>query len=75
MLKWIKTTTGFKSKCGRFAINRFIRRGCIEWGLVDHVCPVEPGVSGACRRLVDAKDAAEWRLVNRPGNPLIDVLD
>lgn len=73
-LKWTKTTGGFRSECGRFEISRQIRRYGIEWVLTDKVCPVEAGVSGAKSTLSAAKEAAEWRLVNRPGKPLVEIL-
>lgn len=74
-IKWTKTTNGFRSVCGRFEITRYIRRGGIEWGVTDNVCPMEKGVSGCLRTLREAKDVAEWRSVNRnPGKPLIKVL-
>jgi hypothetical protein len=70
-IKWQKKVNGggFLSACGRFEIIRHIRRSGIEWSLIDRLVPVEHGVSGARRLLSDVKDAAEWRLANKPEIP------
>ncbi len=63
--KWTKNGQDLVSACGRFEIRRYMRRNGIEWQLIDRVVPVESGVSGCTKKLQDAKDAAQWRIVNR----------
>jgi len=68
-IQWKKKGSGYVSACGRFEINRMIRRYGIEWLLTDKIVPIEHGVSGSVNTLREAKDTAEWRLINRGNVP------